>query len=199
MNPATLCELLLVMSCGLSGRHAKKLPGLAGLLAPASFFVVGLAALAGALRYSGLTVITPLHLALGPIGGVALAALGGCFVALGTPWTLWGYRAYGLLAVVGGLFLALRPDAPWRLPLNLCGLTLTLCGAVATWPRDRHGAMAAFLGAGLLVTAGLGIGTEGSLGGFARLDLFHVTMALCMLVHAHALSRIAKAKRATAP
>ena len=197
MNPATLCELLLVMACGLSGRQSRNLPGPAGLLAPASFFVVGLAALAGALRYSGLTVIAPLHIALGPMGGVALAALGGCFVALATPWTLWGYRAYGLLAVTGGLFIGLSPDAPWRLPLNLCGLALTLGAAAATWTNNRHAAIATSLGAALLITAGLGIGTEGTLGGFARLDLFHLTMALSMLVHAYALSRIARAEPAT--
>ena len=194
MNAATISELVLVAACGIAGRTCKSLPGLAGRLAPASFFLVGLAAFAGALRYSGLELVTPIHERLSPLAAIGLSALGGCFLALRHPQPRVGYITYGLIVLGGLSCMMLEPNLPWRLVLSLIGIGLIVSTAALTLPRSRSAASASLAAATALVLVGLGIGTEGSLWGFPRLDLFHLGMAATMALYAIALRLTAAIK-----
>ena len=191
MNSATISELFLVAACGLSGRACRKIPGPAGKLAPASFLIVGLTALAGALRYGGLTSITAAHLWLSPLAGIALSALGGCFLMLSRPEKSTGAVAYTAIVGIGLGCYALEPDLPWRLGLNIIGITLVLLGATFRSPFKPQAAGFSIAAVGTLVVAGIGIGTQGMLWGLERLDLFHLVMACSVSLHAVALRTMA--------
>ena len=187
MPTATICELVLVAACGLSGKATRSLPGLTGFLAPCALFIVGLAAFVGALRFTGMESLAPAHITLSAIGGAWLAALGGCFVTLGRFRPSLGHPSFFLIALVGTSLTLSESSWPWRLPLSVAGLLLTVAGSLSMRSIAPKVAAAGIVAALSLVIAGVGIGSQGSIGGYARLDLFHLALAGSVSLHAYAL------------
>ncbi|WP_275628682.1 hypothetical protein [Pseudomonas sp. 273] len=156
------CELLLFAAClwaalgSLRRRQGWAVPG---------FALFGLAALLGALEYAGLDALAPLHQQASDIAG----RLGLLLIALG------GVGGWGLNLAVAGLcaVMSLLPDGP-SLAVNLLALlAIVRRGRSRRWPLALAGAV-------LFAAAGLLVGTRGEWSGVARVDIFHLVLALAV-------------------
>lgn len=128
--------------------------------------LMGTAALLGALRYAGFETVTPWHQAASQLSG----RLGLLLIAVG-----------GLQRSVGRLWLLGAALLLWWLPDNLALLGNLLALLAIAWRgRSRHWPLA-IAGSLLFPLAGLLVGTRGTWAGVARLDLFHLLLALAVL------------------
>lgn len=158
-----LCELLLVGTCGaaawLAWRRDYRLAAL-------GFTLMGLSALLGAAQYGGLEAARDPHHYLTYCSG----RLGLLLIAIGRAQDA---LAYALLAVIAVVALLL-PD-PAVLGVNLLAL---IAIAYHGWSQRW---LAALAGSTLFLLAGLVVGTQGQWLGMARLDLFHLVLALAIV------------------
>ncbi|MDF3936160.1 hypothetical protein [Pseudomonas citronellolis] len=163
-----LCELALFVAClwaALGSLRRRQGWALLG------FALLGLAALLGALVYAGLAQLEPLHHELSNLAG-RLALL---LIAIG------GASSLGLnLAVIGFCAVMLWVPDGSSLGVNLLALlAIARKGRSLRWPAALAGAVA-FAATGLLV------GTRGDWFGVARVDLFHLGLALAVCCWARA-------------
>ena len=143
------------------------------------FALPAAAAAVGVVRFGLLPELGELHGWLSRASSfLGLPLLGLAALSLGRNWQwqgpTWGRLLLGLCAFFE-LFRQLdRLDEYW-LFLQLSSLLLLLYGGLLRWPQRRPLVLA--LGAsGLLVFAGLVVGTDGFLGPVRRIDLFHALL-----------------------
>lgn len=169
----------------------------AALLAGAAARTVGvlLAAVAvpaslGVVEYSGIEQVAMLHSLISRVVEAAVIP------ALG--WAFWrqvgqGQRVPFLeLGLVLALLVLLSRHVLFLhqpLVIGATGMALALWAAV-THPK-REVAVAGVAGFGLIVAAGLVIGTQGTFQGIARVDLFHFALASGLLAIGVAVRRAA--------
>ena len=139
---------------------------------------VGLAASAGAVRFSGVDRAVPIHDALSnSASSVGMALVGACWVA-----TVAGAPEPVSLAMALVLVLAQRIArgnhwAWWpQLAATIGMIGALTAGGVALSVNPTAGALG-IGGAVTVALAGLVIGTDGTLGGVPRIDWFHGALA----------------------
>ena len=153
--------------------------------------LVGLAALAGVLRFSVAPGILPVHSFLSGLAGqVGIPLLAFGFVAVAFPTGGLSTHDLPFAAAILVLFLAFR----FAIGLSLYGTAvggLAALAIVAAGVRllPSTSGTAAIVGAIVLVVAGLYIGTKGQLYGVPRVDVFHYLTALSMALLAAGLVR----------
>jgi hypothetical protein len=161
-----------------------------------AFAAIAAAAAVGVLRFLGLDSLADLHSALtGLATCTAMPTLGAAALVLSrgrsggaAGWRLWigalliGYVASTLSASRG----------TYGLVIGALGTLAILYAGARFVQIDRRGGALLLGGAGLVLVAGLAIGTEGELGPFARLDLFHYLLAVANLGLAAGLGRLAQ-------
>ena len=155
--------------------------------AAAGIAAMALAALTGVLRFAGADVLAPQH---GHLSGLAtcttMPILGAAAVAIAWPLALSRRRWLWILALLVALFAlttAMELRAAYGLVIGAAGTVGTLLVGLHSLRGRRHGGLMLTLGAGLVLIAGLAVGTQGELGPFSRLDLFHYLLAssnLCL-------------------
>lgn len=148
---------------------------LLGFLLPAA------AASVGVIRYGFDPSWQPAHLWLSQASSfLGLPLLGATALALSRGWIWsrpnWGRILLGLCAFFE-LFRQLGYLEDYRLALSLLTLVLILYAGAMQWPQPRPLLIAAGT-LGLFLLAGLGVGSEGTIGPLLRVDLFHVLLAL---------------------
>jgi hypothetical protein len=138
-------------------------------LAPAGFLLFAAAAALGAMVYAGIGAAEPLHDRLTQITewvGLALITAG----RMGKPWpTLIG----------GGLLLAVAIVAGQALIVTVAALFLIIVWRLWLTRRPPWVLVTAAL---LFALAGLAVGTQGQLLGLPRVDFYHVTLAVAILL-----------------
>lgn len=163
MNLSVLCELLLCASClwaasaSLSRQHGWMALG---------FLLIGSAALLGAFNYAGVEQVKPWHQSVSGVSGklaLVLIAAGGA---------LSGWRQHLLVLLFAAAMLLLTSQLV--LVGNLLALLLIVWNGRSRW-------LLAATGSVLFVAAGLLVGTQGVWQGIARVDLFHLTLALAVV------------------
>lgn len=163
-------ELCLVAASLFGAARRWKAPA---PLAPAGFLLFAAAAAFGALVYAGLGAVEGLHDQLSRIAewaALALIAAG----LMGKPWpTLIG----------AALLLAVGIVIGQALLVNVAALALLILWRL--W-LTRRPPWAMIVGALLFALAGLVIGTHGQLLGLPRVDFYHVTLAVAVLLIATA-------------
>ncbi|MCB9701003.1 MAG: hypothetical protein H6711_03865 [Myxococcales bacterium] len=158
--------------------------------------LIGAAALCGTLRFAGLEGLAWLH---GALSGLATAAamptIGAAALALTWPFELsprgWGRLVVILVALAIGAGLA-GVAGLWGLAIGAIGTCGVIVGGVRGLAIDRRGGALLIGGAALVLIAGLAVGSEGELGPFARLDVFHYLLALANLGLARGLLGVAR-------
>lgn len=177
-------DLLLALSCVGAGLWLLRQPDPRLRYAALGMALMAIAAGFGALRYAGLEQLAGLHRAASRLaGGVTAPSIALVAAALCLGWRRIGV-VVGLL-IVAALAIAIGLDL---------GLYATALGSVAVLvmiglalrERTRSAATLA-LGGLVLAAAGLAIGSQGMLGPFARVDLFHLALALAHLLMAAGL------------
>jgi hypothetical protein len=142
-------------------------------LAPAGFLLFAIAATLGALGYAGIGAVDGLHDQVSHItewAGLALIAAG----LMGKPWpTLIGAALLLAVAIVTGQALLVNVGA------------LVLMIAWRFW-LTRRPPWVLVVAALLFALAGLVIGTHGELLGLPRVDFYHLTLAVAILLIATA-------------
>ena len=139
------------------------------------------AAVVGALRFGLAPDLSELHGWLSRTSSLlGLPLLGLAALSLSRQWDwsgpTWGRLLLGLCAFFE-LFRQLGWMDEYRLALQLGSLLLIVYGGLMQWPQKLPLLLGAAV-AGLFVFAGLGIGTEGAMGPFLRIDLFHALLAV---------------------
>ena len=159
-------ELCLVAAALIGASKSWRSPA---PLAPAGFLLFAVAAGLGALVYAGIGAVETWHDRLSWItewAGLALIAAG----LMGKPWpTLIG----------AALLLAVGIVTGQSLPLNVAALAMMVLGRF--W-QTRRPPWALVVAALLFALAGLVIGTHGQLLGLPRVDFYHVTLAVALLL-----------------
>jgi hypothetical protein len=159
-------ELCLVAASLFGASRRWKTPA---PLAPAGFLLFAAAAALGALGYAGLGAVDPLHDQISRItewAGLALIAAG----LMIKPWpTLIGAALLLGVGIVTGQALL----------VNVAALALLILWRL--W-LTRRPPWAMVVGALLFALAGLAIGTHGQLLGLPRVDFYHVTLAVAVLL-----------------
>ncbi|MGH8435299.1 MAG: DUF6962 family protein [Pseudomonas sp.] len=149
---------------------------LAGLALPAA------AALCGVLHYGLDASWQGLHAKLSQASsllGLPLLGITALVLARGWAWPriIWCWVVIGLsLLFEAAQRLGLLDD--YRLLLNLATLLLILCAGGLQLPQRPTPLLAAMAAVGLLLLAGLVVGTEGFIGPLRRVDLFHALLSL---------------------
>lgn len=163
-------EICLVAASLIGASKSWKSPA---PLAPAGFLLFAAAAALGALGYGGIGAVEGLHDQLTSItewAGLALIAAG----LMGKPWpTLIG----------AGLLLAVAIVTGQALLVNVAALVLMI--AWRFW-LTRRPPWVLVVAALLFALAGLVIGTHGQLLGLPRVDFYHLTLAVAILLIATA-------------
>ncbi|MEZ4383483.1 MAG: hypothetical protein R3A79_19290 [Nannocystaceae bacterium] len=161
-----------------------------------AFAAIAAAATVGVLRFLGLDGLTAAHDALSGLATcTAMPTLGAAAILLSrgragsdAAWRLWliallvGYVASTLAGVRG----------PYGLTIGALGTVAIAVAGSRLYALDRRGGALLLGGAGLVLVAGLAVGTEGELGPFARIDLFHYLLAVANLGLAAGLARLAR-------
>lgn len=187
-----LVRSLVRAGASTSGRRA--LRGAAVGLA-----LIGAAALVGALRFAGLQDLAPLHRGLTDAAtAIAMPMIGAAALALAWPFA-WSARAWlRWLALLVALFAAARLAGAFAIHGLVIGAVGTI-GVLAAGVRGLGGARRAgvllLVGGALVLIAGLAVGSEGELGPFARIDVFHYLLALANLALGGGLIGLARAGR----
>ncbi len=156
-----------------------------------------IAAFTGVLRFAGIDALAPLHEHLSGLAScTTMPILGAVAIALAWPLVLSRRRWFSIFALHIALF-ALTTAIDFRTAYGLLigatgTMSVLLVGLHSLRSRRRGGAMLT-LGAGLVLIAGLAIGTRGELGPFARLDLFHYLLAMSNLCLGSGLLALARA------
>lgn len=163
MSLSVWCELLLCASClwAATASGARQYYWMA-----LGFLLIGAAALLGAFNYAGFEQVKPWHQSVSGVSGklaLVLIAAGGA---------LSGWRRHLLVL----LFAVVMLLVPSQLVLigNLLALLLIVWNGRSRW-------LLAVAGCVLFVVAGLLVGTQGVWQGIARVDLFHLTLALAVV------------------
>jgi hypothetical protein len=159
------CEIILLCAClwaaMLSARRG-------GVLAALGFTLIGVASALGVLEYAGMESVADIHRTASRISGrLSLACI-----------ALDALRLRGIwLAFAAAAALILLPwlPAPAALAVNVGAL----CGIV--YGHRQRGLKAAIAGALLFMLAGIAIGTKGQWQGVARVDLYHLALALAVV------------------
>lgn len=142
-------------------------------LAPAGFLLFAAAATLGAIVYAGIGMAEPLHDIITRItewAGLALIAAG----LMIKPWP----------TLIGGvLLLAVAIGTGQPLMVNVAALGLMIAWRLWLTRRPPWVLVTAAL---LFALAGLVIGTHGQVFGLPRVDLYHVTLAVAILLIASA-------------
>lgn len=159
--------------------------------------LMGAAALVGALRFAGLEELAPIHRGLTDAATAITMPMMGA-AALTLAWPLqWSARAWsrwlGLLVV---LFVAARLAGAFAihgLVIGAVGTGGVLVAGLRVVARLRAAGVRLLVGAVLVLIAGLAVGSEGELGPFARIDVFHYLLALADLALVAGLLGLARA------
>lgn len=163
-------ELCLVGASAIGATKSWKSPA---PLAPAGFLLFAAAAALGALVYAGIGSLDSLHDQVSRIAewaGLALIAAG----SMQKPWpTLIG----------AGLLLAVGIVTGQALDVNVAALAVMI---VWRFWLTRRPPWVLVVAALLFALAGLVIGTHGQLLGLPRVDFYHLTLAVAILLIATA-------------
>lgn len=193
-----LVRSLVRAGASTSGRRA--LRGAAVGLA-----LIGAAALIGALRFAGLEDLASLHRGLTDAAtAIAMPMIGAAALALAWPFA-WSARAWLRgLALLIALFAAARLAGAFAIHGLVIGAVGTI-GVLAAGVRGvlgagglgrtREAGVLLLVGGALVLIAGLAVGSEGELGPFARIDVFHYLLALANLALGGGLIGLARAGR----
>jgi hypothetical protein len=171
------CEIVLLLACLTAAVFSSRK---GATLAALGFALIGIASALGALEYAGMDGLAEAHRMASRISGrlslvlIALDAL--------------RLRGAWLAAAAAVIVLPLLPP-PVALAVNVAAL----CGIV--YGRRQYGLVASVAGALLFILAGIAIGTTGEWHGIARVDLYHLVLALAVACWA---SSDLKNKRGTA-
>jgi hypothetical protein len=152
------------------------------------------AAVVGALRFGLMPDLSEMHGWLSRASSLlGLPLLGLAALCLGRQWhwsgPTWGRLLLGLCAFFE-LFRQLGWLDEYRMGVQLGSLLLIVYGGWMQWPQHLP-LLLALAVAALFGLAGLVIGTEGSMGWFLRIDLFHALLALAYPLLAWLLIRLA--------
>lgn len=157
------CELLLSLSCLWAAARSL---GQGRVWAMGGFLLMGTAALLGAVQYAGVAAAAPWHQAVTQLSG----RLGLLLIAVG------GLQQHGqrLLLLVAAVVL-------WFVPENLALAGNLLALLAIAWRGRSQRWPLAVAGSLLFPVAALLVGTHGEWFGVARLDLFHLLLAVAVL------------------
>lgn len=187
-------DLLLALSCVGAGVWLLRQGEPRLRYAALGMALMAVAAGFGALRYAGFEQLAGLHRGASRLAGgvtppsVALVAAALCFGWQRLSLAL-GVLIAAALAIGVGLDVGLYATALGSVAvLVMLGLAL----------RERtRAALTLACGGLILALAGLAIGSQGTLGPFARIDLFHLTLALAHLLMAGGLVGLTPEPRST--
>ncbi len=165
INQSGILEALLAMTafgCAQAAGRARARLALLG------FATLGVAALAGALEYSGMTAAIPAH------DWTTLMAKWLCLALIGA------ISPVGIVIALGALLCwAFAPD----LPVSEVISTLALVQLIYVSRRAPVPIIASLVtGSVLFCVAGLAIGTSGSLLGMLRRDLYHACLTIATVL-----------------
>ena len=189
---ALACVVCVVWMGRARGRYGEgDQPAL--FCAQLGFLLPAAAASVGVIRYGFDPSWQSAHLWLSQASSfLGLPLLGAAALALGRGWVWsrpnWGRILLGLCAFFE-LFRQLGYLEDYRLALHLATLVLILYAGAVQWPR-RAPLIVAALVVGLLLLAGLAVGSEGVIGPLRRVDLFHALLALAYSLLARLLSSL---------
>lgn len=150
--------------------------------------LVGAAATVGTLRFAGHTELVDIHQTLSRLGsllGMPLIGIGWLWRGVSLPAAAFR-PTIAFFALLGLLAELLSLDA-WRTVAGGAGMVLVI--GVALYRRSAA-SVPGVLGAALVLIAGLAIGTEGTLAGLHRIDLFHVALATACTLLLTGLDRL---------
>jgi hypothetical protein len=171
-----------------SGFVVARQPGSAARPAAIGLLLLAIAAALGAVRYSGVDDIIPLHTVASRLAGGGLAAVGVAWCGTAFRHKAWGWLAWAVLAAAF-LFTWRGMDGPWRLPMSVGGVMFGLVGA-ASWLRSRPSVgVLGVVGAVGIAAAGLAFDTDSTLLGVPQVDLFHVSLATSVAAYVAGLVR----------
>ena len=142
-------------------------------LAPAGFLLFATAAALGALSYAGIGQVEPAHAIVSRLtewAGLALIAAG-----------MMGRQ--GPMLIGGALLVGVALLTEQTVLVNVAALALMIAWRCWTTRRPPWVLVVAAL---LFALAGLAIGTHGQFLGLPRLDLYHFTLAIAILLIATA-------------
>jgi hypothetical protein len=159
---------------------------------------IALAAIVGALRFSGAADVTPLHAALSSFAAV-VAFPSFCWAMMRS---LQLGRDLGageslLIAAVLNLLLLVAAPAEVATAVGALALAVALVGARRLYVQQRRGAaLTVGWAVALYAIAGLWVGTFGTIGPLLRVDAYHYLLAVANLLFAFALAPLRRgAKR----
>lgn len=162
--------------------------------------VMGLAAFVGVLRFAGADALLPLHSTLSAFAtSMTMPLLGLAAVAIAWPLALtkrgW-IRITGLLAGLFAIAMVLDVLPTYGIGIGALGTMSALFVGLRSLGRDRRGGLLLTSGAVLVLVAGLGVGTDGEIGPFDRIDVFHYLLALANLAFGPALVQLSRRRQA---
>jgi hypothetical protein len=165
LTESSLCELVLAAACAWGVARAL---AVTRIFAALGFGLLGAAAIAGAIEYAGLAQAAPTHQLITR----AVTWLSVALIALDR--TLYA-RALACLAVVGLLVL----PAPLAYVVNAAAFGSL---AVSSGSAPPHVRVAVLAGIVLFVAAALAVGPTGQIAGWPRLDLYHLMLAVAVVL-----------------
>ena len=179
-------DLLVALTCVGAALWLLRQPESRLRGAALAMVLMAVASALGALRYGGVEGLVGLHRGASRVAGsIAPASFALVAAALTVDWAQRKLELGLLGLIVAGVGVGLVLDV---------GLYPTLVGALAVLVlvglaiRSRTmPAITTAAGALLLALAGLVIGSQGTLGPFNRVDLFHLTLAVAHALIAHGL------------
>lgn len=142
--------------------------------------LIGIAAFIGSVRYSinpGLAELHRFVAALAVCAGLPLIALQFASTNLGWPGSEGRLNGMGVSVVGFAAFGLAFPLGPYPTVVGSLSMLVVATAALRSLRTDPARSAAALAGSATFLFAGLGVGTEGMLGPFRCLDLFHLVLA----------------------
>ena len=192
VNFTVVCEIILVASCWFTIYGIRGLPKNALWPASIGVFYLSIAAVLGALKFGGVDGVASIHKVFTSLGGVGVSCLGISFVQAGMNERLRKYskNAGIFVLIVGSVLAVFWTKGPWKLPIIIIGFVSLIFGSYTYYRESAKIFALGLIAAVLIVTSALVIGTKGTLFGFLRLDLFHLTLACSILCQGYSLKMI---------
>ncbi|MEZ4452955.1 MAG: hypothetical protein R3B09_26080 [Nannocystaceae bacterium] len=194
ISDGVLAVTALSLARALLGRTTAPSRRLALQAAAAGFGLIGAAAVCGALRFAGVDRLVDLHKALTDAAtAMSMPMIGAAALALTWPleWRARGWLRWtvALAALHVGAVLA-GATALAGLMVGAIGTIGVVIAGLRVFGGDRRAGALLLAGAVVTLIAGLAVGSEGELGPFARIDVFHYLLAVADVCLAGGLLRV---------
>ncbi len=192
MNTLVIFEVLLALSALFAVSQLKPSMTISRLFWSMGFFSIGFAAFLGALKYAGIQQVAPYHgyaaTFAGSLGLVSLT-IGGIIGAmrpqsinLGALWYIIHAAIAAIAALVGGV-----PTSPTIQYGSVC--LLLILGVIKLVKGRRTTGLYMVGGIGCFVAAAVGSEDLASLSGMQALNVYHLLLALAVLLMGLAAAR----------